>query len=475
MHRLNGLEQIFIHPSVAHAIESSAIVAALFALWWLLRLGSPSTVIALGIGAEIFSGNWKYIPLPIPLDRLLLGLGICVLVLRGARATSAYKVVIRPIHLLLFAVAGYAAASALWAGTLTQSHGFYALLDRLGIFPFLFFALAPTLFGTSQQRRILLAVMVAVGLYLGITALAEGIGPSALVFPHFIKNLNIGITAGRARGPFLASDAMGLALFDCGVFAAIAFTVWKSRAARILAGTVIVLSATGVFLTLTRSSWLGAALGALVGLSLDKRLRRVLPKVIVVVALMLGITLVAVPSIANHVHSRVKTEQSIWDRYNTNWAAVRMAESHPLFGVGWQEFETLSWQYLRVPGTYPQTGDSIEPHNVFVSHFAELGFLGGGLWALAFLTGVVGSLFRRGPPELWAWRIGLAAMAVMFFVEANLVPLSYAFPNLILWLMAGIVSRDWIGAPRRLDSLVEYDALDARSSRGDELVPSDVS
>ena len=474
MHKLSGLEQIFLHPSGAHLIESLGLVAGLCAVWWLLRLGSPSTIITLGICAEVFSGNWKYIPLPIPLDRFFLVLGISILVLRGARATSSYKIVIRPMHLLLLAVTGYVVASALWSGSLTQSHGFYALLDRLGIFPFLFFTLAPTLFGTSRQRQVLLVGMVTVGLYLGITAFAEGVGPSALIFPHFIKNLNIGITAGRARGPFLASDAMGLGLFDCGVFAAIALTVWRSRAARLLAGVVIVLCSAGVFFTLTRSSWLGAVLGALVGLSLDKRTRRLLPKAVLAAAVVLGVTLVAAPSIANNVHNRVNTEQSVWDRYNTNRAALRMAESHPLFGVGWQQFETVSWQYLRVPGTYPQTGESIEAHNVFLSHFAELGFLGGGLWALAFLTGVVGALFRRGPPELWAWRVGLAAMVVMFVVEANLVPLSYAFPNLIIWLMAGIVSRDWIGAPRGEANSVEDDRMNRRDARNRQLLRSEV-
>ena len=58
----------------------------------------------------------------------------------------------------------------------------------------------------------------------------------------------------------------------------------------------------------------------------------------------------------------------------------------------------------------------------------------------ALAVGVGGALFRRGPPELRPWRIGLFAIAVQWFVVANFVPLNYAFPNALMWLWAGVVS-----------------------------------
>jgi putative inorganic carbon (HCO3(-)) transporter len=448
MHRLRGLSQLFTHPTAAHFLVLMLLMVGIAIAFRVVRATSVTTVVTLGMAAEIFSGNWKYIPLPVPLDRVLLLLGLLLLIIRQAHNVSPYRVVIRPIHLLLLALATYALCSAIWAGTLTGSHGFYALLDRLGIIPFLFFTLAPVLFGTAKQRSALLAVMVVLGLYLGLVAFFEGVGPSSLVFPHYINNLTIGITEGRARGPFLASDAMGLALFDCGVFAAIALSVWKNRKARGLAYAVIVLCGCGVLFTLTRSSWLGAVAGIVVAMAIDARLRRIFPKVLLCFGLALAAIFIAVPALAQHVHSRATTELTVWDRYNTNWAAVRMVEAHPLFGMGWQTFELHSWNYLQEAGTYPLTGDSIEVHNVFLSHFAELGLIGGGLWIFAFLAGVVASAIRRGPPELRAWRLGLVAITTMFIVVANFVPLSYAFPNLVLWSLAGIVARDRMSALR---------------------------
>ena len=52
------------------------------------------------------------------------------------------------------------------------------------------------------------------GAYLGVTAVLEGIGQLGLVWPAYIADPNVGITPERARGPFVASDANGLALYS---------------------------------------------------------------------------------------------------------------------------------------------------------------------------------------------------------------------------------------------------------------------
>jgi putative inorganic carbon (HCO3(-)) transporter len=458
MHRLHAVTNLLDHPSPAHLLALLALTVIVACLLWLVARLDVSLIFSIGFALESFSGNWKYIPFPVPVDRVILVLALLILFLRGAGTIGAYKVRIQPIHFLLFGVAVYVIANALWFGTLTSSYGFYALLDRLGVIPFLMYTLAPVLFGTERQRNYLLVILVALGVYLGVDALLEGAGVTSLVFPHYITNDSIGITAGRARGPFLASDAMGLALFDCSVFSAIALKSWRSGISRAICKGVILLGAIGIFFTLTRSVWIGGVLGVVAGMAVDRNLRRHLPKVLVLGVVAVVAALLLVPGLSTKVDGRVGTKSSVWDRYNTNDAAVRVIEAHPLFGIGWQTFETKGVAYLRQAGSYPLTGEGLEVHNVFLSHFAEIGIFGGLLWALALFSGVGGSLLRRGPPELLPWRIGLLSMVIVFLVVANLGPLSYPLPNLLLWLMAGIVARD-------RNSVVRDEEEDVRSDR----------
>src|SRR5690606_16247627 len=91
-------------------------------------------------------------------------------------------------HWLLFAALLWATASAYWAGTLTQPDGFFALLDRFGVMPFLAFLVAPIAFRTDRQRTILLGTLVLLGAYLGLTALFEGVGLDQLVVPPYITD-----------------------------------------------------------------------------------------------------------------------------------------------------------------------------------------------------------------------------------------------------------------------------------------------
>src|SRR5438093_1302521 len=83
------------------------------------------------------------------------------------------------------------------------------------------------------------AALVALGAYLGLTAVFEGLGLDALIVPRYIADPGAGIHFGRARGPFVEAVADGLALFGCGVAAAVAFTHWRAPWARRLALAVM--------------------------------------------------------------------------------------------------------------------------------------------------------------------------------------------------------------------------------------------
>jgi putative inorganic carbon (HCO3(-)) transporter len=436
------------HPTPAGlAILAGLLIIAPALLYLGLRV-APGALVCTGLALEIFSGNWKYMHIPFPLDRLFLLAGVVTMILGGRRYLSDRTLVLRPVHILLLVVAAWATMSAIGAGTLTGHSGLYALLDRLGFVPFLGFTLAPLLFGDARRRQMLLVTLVVVGAYLSLTAIMEGAGLLRFVEPAFIRNPNLGIHFGRARGPFLEAEADGLAMIMCGVGAAIGAVTWRRRWARIVAGLVVLTCSVGAIFTLTRSIWIGAALAALIGLVAHPRTRGWSPLIAIGTAVVVVGLVFAVPALHAKVVSRAESASPVWDRQNTDLAALRAAEAHPLFGIGWETFPTKGPSYLR-QSNYPLTGAGLEVHNVILSHAAELGLPGAILWLWALLSAIGGAVFRRGPPELLPWRVGLACIAVPFLVVANLSPLSYPFPNFLLWLWAGIAASGYLSQPLR--------------------------
>jgi O-antigen ligase len=191
----------------------------------------------------------------------------------------------------------------------------------------------------------------------------------------------------------------------------------------------------------------GGALAAVVTMLMVRELRRWALPVLGVSAILMACLVAFVPGMSSKVHERITStsaHRSGWDRKNLNSAAVRMAEAHPLFGVGWDEFTERAEPYLRTAPGYPMTGGingtgTVQVvHNAFLSNAAELGLIGTFLWCAALAGVFFGAVFQRHPPELRPWRIALLAMAIMWVVVSNLIPLSKPFPTLLLFLWAGL-------------------------------------
>ena len=123
-----------------------------------------------------------------------------------------------------------------------------------------------------------------------------------------------------------------------------------------------------------------------------------------------------------------------------------------MFGFGWQTFATKGPDYLRQtdatrsPGPGSRCTTCSCPTSPSSVSSALL------LWCLALFGAVGGAVLRRGPPELAPWRVGLVAVFVTFVVVANLGPVSYPFPNLLLWTWAGVAgSGFFLGSRTRPD------------------------
>ena len=395
---------------------------------------------SIAIALTLFSGNWQELGLPnlVSPDRVLLAVAFLAFLLTDPSLGRRPFVRLTPAHGVLLIAVAYALCAAVAAGTIDNLAAVYPLLDRFGLVPFLLFLVAPAVFAGERQRRILLGTFLVVGAYLGLIALFEGVGLRALVLPQYIVEAGDGIQAGRARGPFAAAAINGVALYFCAVAAGLAYITfaqaWIKRAALIIA----VLCLFDLIFIQERSVWLGAILGTLLVCAVTPALRRYLVPIAAGLAAAVALALALIPGLHAQTTERLGSERTTWDRLNLNQAATNMVLDRPLFGFGPGTFRERSGPYFEQSAGYPLTNTKGEVHNVFLSTATELGLVGLAIWVLGLTLAVGGAIVVRGPPELYPWRMGLVAIAVMWFVVANLVPMVQAFPNDVLWLWAGV-------------------------------------
>lgn len=409
---------------VAAAVAGVLIAAAL----------EPAVTIAAGLVLSVCSGHFDHLGSPVGLDRVVLVTGIAAVIIRDLRSPTP-RLRVRGIDVLLLALATYATTSALFAGTLRSNEPFFSLLDYLGLVPFLLFWTAPAAFGTPRERRILLVTLVGLGLYLGVIALLETLGPHRLVFPRYILDPSVGLHAGRARGPFAEAAANGLAMYACAVAAAVLLAARPRHPG--LPVAVIGLCGVGIVFTLTRQVWLAAIAGTVVAMLVRPGLWRWITPAAIIAGTGVLAVFIAVPGLQARAESRLNSQRPVWDRLNSNAATVRMIGDRPLLGFGWGTFPERGKAYYRLASDRPLTTVD-KPHNVFLSTGAELGVLALAAWIAALLIAIGGGLARRGPPDLDRWRGGLVAVAVAWAVVANFTPMGYAFCHSVLWLWAGI-------------------------------------
>jgi putative inorganic carbon (hco3(-)) transporter len=392
-----------------------------------------------GIACACLSGNWPNLGLPgiLAPDRWLLLAAAAVVLLRGPGAADRPRLRLQTVHWVLAALVLYAAVSAFAAGTLATNSGFFKLLERLGVVPFVVFFIAPAVFRTDAQRRVVMGTLVAVGGYLGLTAVFQTTGLNALVWPRYVVDPSLPDFNGRAQGIFLEPVTNGSAMFVCAAACAIAYSTWRDQLGRAAAVAVLLLCAVGMFMTLERSVWIGASLGAVAGLAFAGQWRR-LAAGAVVVALLVGVSIAAVPGLQRRAEARRSNPMTIWDRQNLARAAVNMLEARPVLGFGWNRFQTASLPYFVQDPDFPLTAGGFIVHNAPLTYASELGLIGLTLWVLALALGVGRAAVQRGPPELGAWRAGIIALGLFNLVVANAV-YPQTFVTLTLWLWAGIL------------------------------------
>ena len=385
----------------------------------------------------MFSGHTGLMGLPLSPDRPLFAFAVLLLILDPNRDRLRWR--------WFYAVA---ALTILWmalswtsTGSLTDPLKAFALLDRV-IVPLAMFPLGALIFATDHRRELLLRTSALMAIYLGFTGLFEYLRIGALVFPGYImENLNPS-TDIRAGGPYLFPEPLGLVCALAIFLSGLLVRTSASRLWRIIGMLGIFFGLVGSVVAMVRSVWLALIVAGLVVCLIVPRIRRRLPVLLIAAAVVVTIIVFVFPDFRDVLINRITTERSVYDRQNTNVAALRVIQEYPLFGIGWGEFVHQNVDWVRQADTYPVTTITIEIHNVFLSRAAETGVPGLLLWLLCFVTGpLLGLMAKPLTASARYWKLAGLAAFFLWFMPSLSSPNPYPTPNFLVWLIWGIAAR----------------------------------
>ncbi len=144
-------------------------------------------------------------------------------------------------------------------------------------------------------------------------------------------------------------------------------------------------------LTFSRSGWIGGIAAVLILTGLGLPVRWLLRRYIVAIGAVVLVCLIAQVDpftlLLQRVSQSVTGERSVQEHGKYGLAALDMLYEHPLTGVGVHNYATV---YQRV---YDPNIPGATAHSGFLSIFAEMGFVGGLIYVLAFLY-VLDSLWK---------------------------------------------------------------------------------
>ncbi len=301
----------------------------------------------------------------------------------------------------------------------------------------------------ARELRGVYVGFVAFGVYLALTGIAESFGAWSLVFPKYIADAEIGLHFGRARGPMVHSVTYGMTLATsmfCG------WLLWpgSSRATKLAIIALVPLMLAALYLSKTRSVWLGTALGT--GVLMLTQLRGAWRPLLLGGGVGAGL-LVAVLNFDRIVafdrkdNTAAQTRESVEARASFLYVSWQMFKDRPLLGFGFGQFPTAKLPYLSDRDTELQL-ESIRPwshHNTYLSVLTELGVVGLTLFLGIFAAWAMRGwhLIRDAEAPAWVRDHGALMLAVlsMYAVQCMFHEMSFtARDNSVLFLFAALTS-----------------------------------
>ncbi|REJ67405.1 MAG: hypothetical protein DWQ31_11525 [Planctomycetota bacterium] len=440
-------------------MEAIIVIAAAAALVWAIVFTARiplALACLLYLIAGCCFGKYFYAidaAIPISLDRLLLVLVAGTFVVRRALRRYEPKPLDRADYVLL-AFVGWLVLQTLlidWSHKPPGKDNITPLWHLLVgyLIPFSLYWIARQ---STLDDRGVSAVhwgLAGFGVYLAITGILEGIGASALVFPRYIADPDVGIHFGRARGPMVQSARFGTYLNICFA-AAFVGLYWRGRWGR--PGVLLLMLLTPLFLaasafTYTRSVWMGSGLILLVLLAL--LLRGAWRPLTLGALVLVALAAVAVKRDDLIAFEREKsaavTRESTYMRASFAYVSWKMFQDQPIFGRGFSQFPLDSKYYLsdRDVDLKLEALRGYIHHNTYLSILVDTGLIG----LVLFLLVLGGSIYQAWrlwrDPDAPDWARGhallhMAAMAV-YLVQLMSREVSYTpIENGVICLLAGI-------------------------------------
>lgn len=318
------------------------------------------------------------------------------------------------------------------------------------LIPFSLYAVLRTSRLDYDQLKPVWILLVLLAMYLSITAFLEIANAWTLVFPKFIADPSLGIHYGRARGPMLQSVRLGIFLIVAWASLAI-YTVWlhpKCRFRWIAFSVGTFLFAGAIFLTYTRSVWLGLAfsLCVLVLLGLQGLSRRA-----AIFGMLCGCVLIGAvkgPDLIafKREFSAAETRESTYMRAAFAYVSLEMFQDRPVAGFGFNQFQVHNGPYLSDRSTNLRVNSirGYVHHNSYLSLLVDLGMVGLALYGFVALTTAsqAWSLWRSTGVPQWVQGLALLAFATggSHLIQMAFHEVSYSsIENGFLFTVCGLV------------------------------------
>jgi len=440
-------------------MEALAVIAGMIALVWgvvvFVRGGLLGGCLAVLLAGTCFSVPFYKLelgPVPLTADRVLLVLLVVQYIFWRRWGWAGPKPMGKPEILLAI----FTAMLVVSVSTTDWRALDYQPLSRLIIY----YLMPAVLYWIARQTKFSQQAVLAVigsfavlGVYLAVTALAEYFQAWWLVFPKYIETTaaeNKLEFIGRGRGPLLNPVGNGMLLATC-LGSALLWWPWLNRSGRVLLLPIVLLFLAAIYVSLTRSVWMGGllALVLVVGLAIPWNWR--LP--LLGAGLLVGVLVAATQWEQLIAFKRDKsltaeqTADSVELRPILAVVTWHMFLDRPLFGCGFSQYKTEHENYVSDRSTdLPlERARGYIPHNVAFSLLTETGLVGLGLFAamLIFWGRDAWRLWRDGESPLWARQQGLLMLAALgaylvngMFHDVSVVPMA----NMTLFFLAGVTA-----------------------------------
>jgi O-antigen ligase len=259
------------------------------------------------------------------------------------------------------------------------------------LIPYSAYFLTKNIIIDRRQIRTLLWVLLVLSVYYNVTAVAEKYNLNWLIWPKFIIGADSEFR-GRSVGPFLQAPLFGTVIGMMLPIHLYFLATVKRSSARILLVFSLLVGIGGLYFTYTRGSWLAGVAAVATTAMLNRKLYW---KYLLPAAVLAPILAVAVLGLAQDkfMKERVENNDTIGSRIGTAVTVLRVWRDHPLFGIGFYQYQDVREQYIQpveVPGLPTIRFNQFRNnpiHDIYLGPLAESGLVGSSLqFAIYFMV-----------------------------------------------------------------------------------------